>query len=187
MTSGSPEDVIRDYLSSPRMPVAPQLVPGTVGWRSEVSWGGCDAQPETMRFLKARSIPGWQVHAVTFQTRSGQAMSWVCSVLRDDTGDWRFVGGAGGAADGSPQRDEPWVNLGGGGWPAQFYAGGCVLDHGRGVVRVRLRAANSVVMEDTVDDGLILFLTDSMAQLPIEAELMDGVGTIVSRHVAFHQ
>jgi len=185
MAGSSPEDVIRDYLSSPRILVAAQPVPGTVGWRSEEWTGGCDAQPETIHFLKARSIPGRQVHAVTFQTQSGQAMSWVCYVRQNDAGNWRFVGGAGGSANGSPQRDDPWVNLGGGGWPTQFYAGGRVLDNGRGVVRVRLRAANGVDLEDTVYDGLVLFLTDSTVQLPVEAELMDGVSTIISRHIAF--
>lgn len=187
MASGSPEDVIRDYLSSPRVPVATQPVPGTVGWRSEVFSGGCDAKPETMRFMKARSIPGRQVHAVIFETQAGQPMSWVCYVRQDDAGDWHFVGGAGGAANGSPQRDDPWVNLGGGGWPTQFYAGGRVLDNGQGVVLVRLRAANGVMLEDTVDDGIVLFLTDSTVQLPVEAELMDASGAVLSWHVAIRK
>lgn len=187
MAGSSPEDVIRDYLSSPRVPVATQPVPGAVGWRSEVGWGGCDAKPETIRFVKARSIPGRQVHAVTFETQAGQPMSWVCSVRQDDAGDWRFVGGAGGSANGSPRRDDPWVNLGGGGWPRQFYAGGCVLDDGKGVVRVRLHATNGVELEDSVDDDVVLFLTDSTVQLPVEAELIDGAGTTVGRHVAFRK
>jgi hypothetical protein len=187
MASGSPQDVIRTYLTSPRMVMTTQPVPDTVGWRAEVGWGGCDAKPETIHFVKARSIPGRQVHALTFETQAGQAMSYVCYVRQDDAGDWHFVGGAGGSANGSPQRDEPWVNLGGGGWPTQFYAGGHVLDDGKGVVRVRLYAANGVMLEDTVDDGLVLFLTDSMVKLPVEAQLMDASGALVSRHTAFHQ
>jgi len=187
MASGSPEDVIRDYLSSPHVPVATQPVPGTVGWRSEVGWGGCDAKPETIHFVKVRGIPGRQAHAVTFETQAGQLMGYVCFAHQDDAGDWRFVGGAGGSANGSPQRDEPWVNLGGGRWPTQFYAGGRVLDDGKGVVRVRLHAANGVMLEDTVDDGVVLFLTDAEIRVPVEAELIDGAGTVVSRHVAFPQ
>jgi hypothetical protein len=184
MASGSPEDVIRAYLSSPSVPIATQPVPGAVGWRSEVSEGGCDAKLETIRFVKVRGIPGRQVHAVTFETQDGRPMSDVCYVRQDDAGDWRFMAAAGGSANGSPQREYPWVNLGSGGWPRQFFAGGRVLDNGREVVRVRLRAANGVELEDTVDDGLVLFLTDDEVHVPVEAALIDRGGTIISRHVA---
>jgi hypothetical protein len=84
--------------------------------------------------------------------------------------------------NGNPHRGHPWVNLGGGGWPKQFYAGGQVLEHVGAVVR--LRAANGTVLEDTVEDGMVLFLTDAEVRLPVYAELVDPSGQIVSQHRA---
>lgn len=47
---------------------------------------------------------------------------------------------------------------------------------------VRLRCANGLVLEDTVDDGLVLFLTDRRVQLPVSAELRDAHGNAVVVH-----
>ncbi|MGO8947919.1 MAG: hypothetical protein ACLQUY_09695 [Ktedonobacterales bacterium] len=66
-------------------------------------------------------------------------------------------GGSGGGEGGSRLvRDQPWVNLGGEGWPNDFYAGGRVIDNGTGVVRIRLIAANRTILEDSVEDGTVL-------------------------------
>lgn len=184
MTSRSPEQVIRDYLSAPHVLVASQPTPGTTGWQAETSVGGCDARPQTIQFGKVRSIPQRQVHAVTFETLTGQRMSGAYSVHQDRTGEWQVAGGAGGGVNGSPRRDHPWVNLGGGGWPSRFYAGGHVLESGGAIVRVRLRAANGTVLEDTVDDELVLFLTDEPVHVPVYAELLDRNGQVVSQHNA---
>jgi hypothetical protein len=184
MVASSPEDMIRDHLSAPRTVVTSAPVPGATGWRSATGSGGCDARPETIRFVKVRAIPGGRVYAVTFTTRAGRSMSYFCCARQASTGDWHFVGGAGGAAGGSPRRDHPWVNLGGGGGSGLFYAGGPVLDDGQTVARVRLYAANGVELEDTVDQGFVLFLTDAAVQSPSQVELLDAAGTIVSRHAA---
>ena len=77
----------------------------------------------------------------------------------------------------------PWVNLVGGGWPATFYAGGRVVDLHRTVARVRVIAANGVVIEDSIDDGLVLFLTDQHVEPPWRAELYDRTGQMLSHHV----
>lgn len=182
MTSRSPEQVIRDYLSAPRILVASQPTPGTTGWRAETSVGGGDARPQTIQFGKVRSIAQRQVHAVTFETLAGLRMHGAYAVHQDRTGEWQVAGGAGGAVNGSPRRGHPWVNLGGGGWPRQFYAGGHVLEHGGAIVRVRLRAANGTVLEDTVDDDVVLFLTDDPVHVPVDAELLDLNGQVVSQH-----
>lgn len=184
MASRSPEQVIRDYLSAQRVSVTSQPIPGASGRRTETSTGGFDARPETIQFGKARRAPHCQVHAVTFETQDGQRMRFTCCVRQDSQGEWQFTGGAGGAADHDPQRSHPWINLGGGGWPNQFYAGGHVLEHAGEVVRVLLRAANGTVLEDSVEDGVALFLTDETVQLPLYAELVDAGGRIVSQHRA---
>jgi hypothetical protein len=59
-----------------------------------------------------------------------------------------------------PRRGYPWVNLAGSGRGGLLWAGGRVLDNGLDVIHVHLIAANSIVLEDTVQDGLVLFMTD---------------------------
>ncbi len=141
---------------------------------------GFDAQPESIHFGKARHTGHRSVYAVTFENQSGQGMRFVFAVRQDDTGAWHFGGGAGGSAEGSPRRGHPWVNLGGGGWPTDFYAGGCVLEHSGAVTRVRLQTANGVTIEDTVDDeDTVLFLTEAEAQAPFVVELLDHTGRLV--------
>lgn len=182
-SSRSPEQVIRDELSAQRSGVASQPAPGTTGWRAETTSGGFGAKPDTFQFGKARRIPHAQVQVVTFETQAGQRMRFICCVRQDQAGEWQLVGGAGGAANGTPRRGHPWVNLGGGG-PRPYYAGGQVLEHAGVVVRVRLRAANGTVLEDTVDDDVVLFLTDEQVQQPVYAELLDWSGQVVSQHRA---
>jgi hypothetical protein len=52
------------------------------------------------------------------------------------------------------------------------------------VVRVRLRAANGTVLEDTVDEGVVLFLTNKRVDRSLDVELVDLNGQIVSQHRA---
>lgn len=178
MSSGgslSQEQVIREFLATGRKrsgapPHAPE---------------GFDARPASIHFGKMRQVGQRQLHAVTFENHAGQRMRFICCVRSDDAGVWRFDGGAGGHADSSPHRDHPWANLGGGGWPHQFYAGGQVLDDGGVVMRVRLRTANGVTLEDTVgEDGIVLFLNDDETHVPLSVELLDGGGQIVAQHQA---
>jgi hypothetical protein len=40
------------------------------------------------------------------------------------------------------------------------------------------------VLEDTVEDGVVLFLTDDAVQAPITAELLNRSGHGLSQHIA---
>lgn len=186
MPSIGPEQAIRDFLSAAGRPITPQADSGETGWRAEASSGGFDARPETVRFGKMRAAGRRRVYIVTCETQSGQRMRFICHVRQEESGVWRFDGASGGSADGAPQRrGHPWVNLGGGGWPQRFYAGGQVLEHGDTVARVRLRAANGVTLEDTLDeDAIVLFLAEDAVRLPISAELLDAAGQVVARRDA---
>jgi hypothetical protein len=63
-----------------------------------------------------------------------------------------------------------------------------VLGPAEGITTVRLRCASGLVLvlvlvlEDTIDDGLVLFLTDRRVQLPVSAELRDAHGNAVVVH-----
>ncbi len=187
MADSDPHQVIREHLSVPRVVISDTPVPGTRGWRSQQAHGGMGADAATLRFLKERGIPRRQVHAVAFDMPEGRRIRFTCYLAQDEAGDWRFEGGAGGSAEEMPARAAPWVNLGGGGWPANFYAGGIVSDNGLDVARVRLIAANGTIMEDTVDAGEVLFVTDQRVELPIRVELYDRAGQMVAQHSAFER
>ncbi len=182
-----PRQVIRDYLGAPSVLISDTPNPRGGGWHSQQRRGGMGADLTTLRFLKERGIPKRQAYAVTFDTAEGRRMRSTCYLVQDDAGDWRFAGAAGGGADGSPVRATPWVNLGGGGWPANFYAGGVVSDNGLDAARVRLIAANGTIMEDTVDAGVVLFVTDQRVELPLQAELYDQSGQMIGQHIAFER
>jgi len=185
MPGPDPHQVIREQLSVPRAVIPDTPSASTHGWHTQQSRGGMGADAPTIQFLKERGIPRRQVHAVAFDAAEGRRMRFTCYLVQDDADTWRFAGGAGGGTEGTPTRAAPWVNLGGGGWPADFYAGGAVSDNGLGVARVRLIAANGTIMEDTVDAGEILFVTDQHVELPIRVELYDQAGQMVAQHDAF--
>jgi len=187
MPGPDPRQVIQNQLGASHVIISDTPSPQEGGWRSRPSRSGMGADVSTMRFLKERGIPRRQVHAVTFDTVEGQQMRFTCDLAQDNDGNWHVKGGTGSSADDSPVRATPWANLGGGGWPANFYAGGVVLDNGSDVARVRLIAANGTLMEDTVDAGVVLFVTDQRVELPLQAELYDRNGRMVGQHVAFER
>jgi hypothetical protein len=67
------------------------------------------------------------------------------------------IGGGGG---GQPYRSRPWVNFAAG-WNAHlFAAGGHVTGQGaEAACLVRLTFADGTTIEDTVDNGVVLFFT----------------------------
>ena len=83
-----------------------------------------------------------------------------------------------------PNRSYPWVNLAGGWNRDLFWAGGRVLDNGLDVVRVRLISENGIVLEDTVQDRLALFVSNKWVERPLKVELYDRSGKMVGTHQA---
>ena len=146
---------------------------------------GVKADPPTIQLLRERSIPGHQLYAVTFRDVVGQPHSGHCVIEQDKAGDWRVSGGSWSKSTQLPERAYPWISLsGGGGFGHAFYACGNVHAQGRTITRVRLVSKNGVELEDTVEDGLVLFLTDQAIVLPVQVELYDDTNTLVSRHKA---
>jgi hypothetical protein len=96
-------------------------------------------------------------------------------------GGWETRGVSGGAGR-EPAWERPTLNLGGGGWPDRFSAGGTVIGAGAEITHVQLRFANGVVLEDTVEDGVVVFLTDEHVETPATAVLLDRGGAEVRAH-----
>ncbi len=193
MTEHDPKQAIIDYVSQPLGPLEPSPPPppdmqgqGPQPWRATTrSGGGLGARASTVQFLQQRSLPDRQLHLVAFENEAGQRDQWLCCVLQDRPGHWRFAGGANiGSAKSMPVRSHPWANLAGGWKGDLLWAGGRVLDNGLDVVRVRLISENGVTLEDTVEDGLVLFVIDQWVQRPLQVELYDRAGNLVGTHQA---
>ena len=164
--------------------VTQRTLPG--GWKSESRvGGGAEADQSTVRFLKARRLGARELHAVEFRTIEGRNRACVVGVIQSSAGKWDVSGMAGGSGS-DPPRDHPWLNLGAWGWPDHgFCGGGKVIGTGREAAgRVRLRFKNGVELEDTVDDGLVLFMTDRVVQVPTSVGILDGGGLILASHPA---
>jgi hypothetical protein len=95
----------------------------------------------------------------------------------EDPDRWSAHGVAGGGGVGDlPARGFPWANLGGNWGRDGFRAGGTVEDAGKGVSRVRLTDSQGRTFEDTVDDGVVLFLSDEPVAMPMRVDLLDAKG-----------
>lgn len=147
--------------------------------------GGADADASTVRFVKERRIGAKQLHAVAFRTVDGQSRAFVIGTEQDKTGAWHVSGMAGGGGN-DPHRERPWVNLAGWGWPAAFYGGGKVSGKGcEAANRVRLRFKNGVELEDTIDDGLVLFIADRAVNPPAAVDILDSAGLVIESHAGY--
>jgi hypothetical protein len=84
-----------------------------------------------------------------------------------------------------PRRSTPWVNLVGGGWPDQFFAGGWINDAGLDIDRVELRFANGVTLHDDSSEGVALFITDENVAMPGTVPPIDRAGNQIATHRPF--
>lgn len=144
-----------------------------------------EAKNKTLRFIKERSLPGRKAYIVVFENEQGNEVYFTCYVEQDAQELWQFRGAAGDGMMGGtpgPVMEQAWANLGGGGMPDHFYAGGLVADHDRHIVRVRLIAKNGTILEDQVESGMVLFISEHRIDLPIQAELYDDTGTLIYSH-----
>ena len=144
-----------------------------------------------MRLVKHRESEQRHLYFVTFDGTidrlgpdSRYPWSYVFPVEPDPDGGWLVRGGAGGAG-GEPQRSTPWVNLGGGGWPDQFYAGGRIDNAGINIDRVELRFANGLTLQDDTTADVALFITDQTVEMPATVALLDHAGNQLASHPAF--
>lgn len=139
------------------------------------------ADMSTVRFVKHHASARRHLFFVTFQGTIPHLgpdihrFHYVYPVEPDPAGGWSALGGAGGAGD-SPHRGRPWVNLGGGGWPDRFYAGGSIEDAGAEIARIELRFANGIVLDDDAAHGVALFITDETVAMPPLLVMLDQAG-----------
>lgn len=192
MGAPHPEQAILEELSRPPGRWEPAAA-SAGGIESGTTCGGnpFEADLSTVRFVKHRRSEQRHLYFVTFEGTIAQLgpenrypWRYVFPVQRDPSGGWRVRGGAGGAGD-EPERPTPWVNLAGGGWPDQFYAGGHVHRAGIDIARVELQFANGLTLEDNPDADVALFITEEKATMPAILVLLADDGNQVATQRPF--
>jgi hypothetical protein len=152
------------------------------------SWPFAQLDSTTIRFLKVRRDLHHRVLYGAMQDITGHPWHFT-SLLSQKDGSWygrTFDCGP----DGEPEtvldepaelRDCPWIRLG------LFlshdcYAFGEVFDKGYQIERVRLLEPGGLVLEDTVQQGIVLFYSEHPPTVPpIQLELYNSSGILVSR------
>jgi hypothetical protein len=197
VSQSDPEKAILEAMAGP-VGQARFGASGAGAVRAGIIEGGnwCEPDLTTVRFVKYRETSTRRLYFVTFRGSIPHlgtellGLSELYLVTLGPDGNWTAAGGAGGGDDEHMSRGTPWVNFAGEGWrhfddelvralPGQFYAGGRVHDAGVNVARVQLRFADSVVLEDDTDAGVVLFVTDHQVQLPATAILLAPTGARV--------
>ncbi len=159
---------------------------GAVGWTSTIRReGGPGADPGTIEFVKSKSFPSCQLHSVSFINPKGWTMHVLIKTWREHDGTWR-VRSCGGGAGPHPHRSRPWVNFAAGFGHQDFTGGGHVVGDGAENARsVRLAFANAIVIEDTIDNGVVLFFEPHAVVAPAEVSIVDSGGAALVTYREF--
>jgi hypothetical protein len=149
------------------------------------------ARETTLQFLAQRTIPHYQLHAVTYRDETDQVQKCILFVVQNAAGLWSVSSAhyflpESTLIGNKRETDHPRVDLSGGHGSDYFYVTGEVIDPRFEVTHVRLVSINGVALEEPVEAGLVLFLSEQMLEKPIEAGLYNIVGKLVGRHPLFY-
>lgn len=154
---------------------------------------GQNAQKATIRFLKELCLPRRQVHMLTFEDHEGRTWDTVICIDQDDNGGWHEAASSSTHQGKRGIRNSPWVYIVGGGWGNlgngwgdHFWAGGYLAENAPDAERIRLIFKNGLVLEESVQDDLVLFLTDQKVQVPVQVEVYSHSGELLGVQVAFN-
>ena len=134
---------------------------------------------------------------LTFEDHESRMWDNVSCIDQDDNGCWHE------AASTSIRHEEhlrkratgssPWVHIVGGGWGNlgdgwgdRFWAGGYLTENARDTERIRLIFKNGLALEESIQDDLVLFLTDQKVQVPVQVEMYSYSGELLGMQVAFN-
>jgi hypothetical protein len=149
------------------------------------------ARTESIQIIKELGNPDHCCYAVRYEDLQGQTRTCFCVVTCCDSGLWLVIVACWDRyfthQVEKREQKQPWLPL----WYVQAdpqslhgraLMAGLVVDNGFEVTRVRLIDGKELALEDTVDDGLVLFLSEQPLQRPIQAELYDSAGRLVGQH-----
>jgi hypothetical protein len=186
LTDDEMREVIVTHLIQQPVPANDIEQSGRPGWSSSIRYGsGPGADPATIKFVKTRSFPTCQLHSVSFVNHRGWTMHDLIKTWQEPEGDWR-VHVLGGGAGPDPHRDRPWVNFCAGFGPQEFSGGGHVVGDGaEQASSVRLTFANDILIEDTVDNGVVLFFEPRAVVCPADVSILGRHGTTLVSYQEF--
>ncbi|HJT55358.1 MAG TPA: hypothetical protein VJ761_02595 [Ktedonobacteraceae bacterium] len=182
MATDDPKHAIIEWLSDPPESLAKMK-------REQ----GVLAEAATIQFLKVKSRGQLHLHAVQYESTTKQQWDETCYVERDTAGFWHVKGSLRTKRenrymvteeDRKKYPSQPWVKLSGSEGSRCFFLLGYIIDNGFDVTRVRLIASTGQVEEDSVQDGLVLFLIDHPFPLPLEVELYNHSNTLIGRQMS---
>jgi hypothetical protein len=179
------EQAVFDHLVAEPGPVR-SAGPASPGWSAAtVSSGGEGADPATVQFRRTRAFPSCQLHSVTFGARDGSPCSFILRTWQDAGGTWA-VGPIGGGGGPGPHRSSPWVNFAAQLGADSFAGGGEVIGDGaERAHRVRLTFADGIAVEDTVENGVVLFFTSPGGSCPARVEIFSDPGEALASYDEF--
>jgi hypothetical protein len=180
------EQAAFDHLAAEPGPVTWASPPSPSGWVASIrGGGGAGADPATVRFVKSRAFPGCQLHEADFATRDGQAQHMLVRTWQEPDGSWVAdpIGGGGGEG---PHRSRLWVNFAAQWNAQQFAAGGHVTGQGaEEACMVRLTFADGTTIEDTADNGVVLYFASPGVSFPATVEILDTAGNVLAGYDEF--
>lgn len=168
-------EAIAADITRPPGSASPGSSPGATVYRGGHPF---QARPDSIRFLKERVEGDRAMVAVEFEDTEARPWHFVFGAVRQTDGTWKAAGGAGGGRGHEPRTRGPWANFGGWGWPRFLCLGGRV--YGEGVAQVRLVDARGRTVDDSVDEGSALLLSNDPVQTPCRIELRDAVGAVLA-------
>jgi hypothetical protein len=137
---------------------------------------------ETVRVLKSRSYVSGELHVVAFTTVAGEEWAVFLRTVLDKDGSYRVESSALSWLT-APTWPPPWANIATSIGTSCFRGGGKVFGPGaESTQRVRLHFANGVTLEDDVENGSVLFEATLAVEPPLEVDLVDGAGNLLSSH-----
>ncbi len=159
---------------------------GRRGWSSSIrDEGGPGADPATIEFVKTKDLSNRQLHEVDYVSHRGWTMHALIETRQEQDGTWT-VHSLGGGAGPALRRSRPWVNLCAGIGPQSFTAGGHVEGDGaENAASVRLSFADGGEIEDTIDNGVVLFFEPRAIVAPVDVSILDGDGGVLATYQEF--
>lgn len=163
-----------------------------------------DSGAMVVHFLQKRCLPDSQAHFVATEGEGGQLAYFLWCVRRTPQNHWESIGGGQvprtttptilrvDTADRCniegteihkvktmPVKSPLRVNLSSLRGKDGFWAGASFLDPSLDAERVRLIFQEGIVLEDTVQDDLVLFITEEKVTRPSSAEFYDRSGNML--------
>jgi len=181
-------DLSQENDSLRSLPLSEDPIEAISEWLSAGSFLAGDAENApaadlaTVRYPRRKAIDGYECHAIEWHDKSGGYWSGVFGVIERSTGQWDVDGGGWGAGP-SPDfgLDVPVAFLAGIRGD-HFCLGSWAYDPTGDVAFARLVSDDTVLAEDTVVNGILLFLGSGPVGPNPMVELYDKSGVLLSRH-----